>query len=204
MKSMKKIIALFLVVMLMVPTMVVSAATSSAKLTTVTTKNTKVTVTTKSATYNGYHKKPKFKVVVNGKTLKEGTDYIVTGQTKGSNAGTYTVKAKIHGIGQYHGTLAAPTVKYTIKRASQKISGASKKTVKYSKVKKKAQTVSVKSTAKGKVTYKSNSKKIKVSSKGKVTIKKGTKKGTYKITITAKATKTNYKKTTKTVKIVVK
>lgn len=203
MKSMKKIIALFLVVMLMVPTMV-SAATVSAKLTDVEKSKVKVTVTTKSATYNGYHKKPKFKVVIDGKTLKEGTDYIVTGQTKGSNAGTYTVKAKIHGIGKYHGTIAAPTVKYTIKRASQKISGASKKTVKYSKVKKKAQTVSVKSTAKGKVTYKSNSKKIKVSSKGKVTIKKGTKKGTYKITITAKATKTNYKKTTKTVKIVVK
>ena len=46
-------------------------------------------------------------------------------------------------------------------------------------------------------------KYITVNKKGKVTLKKGAKKGTYKVTVTIKATK-NYKKAQKTIKIVVK
>lgn len=61
--------------------------------------------------------------------------------------------------------------------------------------------------AKGKITYavkQGSSKYIKVSSDGKVTLKKNCRKGTYKISITAAATKNGkYKKTTKIVIIVV-
>lgn len=62
--------------------------------------------------------------------------------------------------------------------------------------------------AKGTLTYKvtkGKSKYISVSKKGVVTLKKGCKKGTYKVTITAAATKSGeYKKAAKTIVFVVK
>ena len=82
-----------------------------------------------------------------------------------------------------------------------------KKIIKYKKIKKKAISYSViKKSDGGKVTYKvtkGKKKYIKVSKKGKVTVKKGAKKGTYKVKITV-AKKGNYKKSTKTIKIVIK
>lgn len=51
--------------------------------------------------------------------------------------------------------------------------------------------------------YKSNNKNVTVSSSGTVTVAKGTAAGTYKVTVTAKAT-SSYKKAKKVVKIVVK
>ena len=84
------------------------------------------------------------------------------------------------------------------------------KSVKYSKVKKKKQTVSCKlsSSAYKKATYKktSGSSKLSISSKGVVTVKKGTKKGTYtiKVKVTVKKTKKTKAKTkTYTVSITV-
>ena len=86
-------------------------------------------------------------------------------------------------------------------------------TVKYSKLKKKTQTVARKSAisvskAKGTVTYAKvkGNKKITVNKKtGKITVKKGLKKGTYKVKVQVKAAgnKTYYKKT-KTVTVTIK
>ena len=81
------------------------------------------------------------------------------------------------------------------------------KSIKYSKLKKKAVSYSVlKASDGGKVTYKvtkGKKKYIKVSKAGKVTVKKGAVKGTYKVKLTV-AAKGNYKKTTKTITIKVK
>ena len=87
-----------------------------------------------------------------------------------------------------------------------------KKTVKFSKVKKKDQKVTIKvSGSKGKITAKNvTAKKLKKYLKVKVngrkvicTMKKGAPKGTYKVKVTV-AQKGNYKKTVKTIKITVK
>ena len=89
-------------------------------------------------------------------------------------------------------------------------------TVKFSKLKKKNQTIAVKkaftvSKPQGKVTYKVKTydkkakKKITVSSAGKVTIKKGLKKGTYKVKVNVTAAGTSkYKALTKTVTLTIK
>ena len=85
-------------------------------------------------------------------------------------------------------------------------------TIKYSKLKKKNQSVSVKNAftinnAQGKVTYKktSGNKKITVSSSGKITVKKGLKKGKYKVKVKVTAAgNASYNSGSKTVTVTVK
>ena len=81
------------------------------------------------------------------------------------------------------------------------------KTIKFAKVKKKAQKVTIKATkAKGAVSYKITkkaSKKISVTKKGVVTLKKGAKKGKYVVSVTA-AGNSSYKSKTVKVTITVK
>jgi hypothetical protein len=122
-------------------------------------------------------------------------------------AGGYFVD--IDGKGKYYGT-ATIIVDVTTSDAVKVT--ASTKTVKYSKVKKKAQTVApIKvSNAKGVVTYSgkgtdSKSKKaLKINvNNGKITVKKGTKKGTYKmkVTVTAAGNEKQAKPVTATIKV---
>ena len=170
-----------------------------------------VVLSNSSYTYNGKVQRPTIKTI-SGKELKEGTDYDVKWSNKSSkNAGSYTVT--VTGKGDYVGT---STAKYTINKASNtlKVKGKTA-TIKYAKVKKKAQTLGVtkviKFTSKGQgaKTYikKSGNKKITINKKtGRVTLKKGLKKGTYKVTVKVKAAGTsNYKASTvKTVTFKVK
>ncbi|MDO4854518.1 MAG: hypothetical protein Q4A43_03815 [Coriobacteriia bacterium] len=127
-------------------------------------------------------------------------------------AGTY--KATVSLVDGYmwsDGSTTAKTVEFSIAKASQtpKVKTTTK-TVKKSKVKKKAQkvTAAIKVTgAQGKVTYakKSGSAKLKIASNGKITVKKKTKKGTYKIKVVVKAAgNANYNAATKTVTVKVK
>ena len=80
-------------------------------------------------------------------------------------------------------------------------------TVKFSKVKSKAQKLAVKFKASGggKVAYKAAKAaggKVKIAKNGKVTVAKGTKKGTYTLKVKVTAPETGkYAKTTKTVKL---
>ncbi len=84
--------------------------------------------------------------------------------------------------------------------------------VKFSKLRKKSQTVALKkwitvSKAQGKVTYKKTggNKKITVSKAGKITVKKGLKKGTYKIKVKVTAAgNSSYKAKSKTVTVKIK
>jgi len=84
--------------------------------------------------------------------------------------------------------------------------------VKYSKLKKRNQTISAKkvftvSKAQGKVSYKKagGNAKIKINSRGKIIIKKGLKKGKYKIKVKIKAAgNTEYKPASKTVTITIR
>jgi hypothetical protein len=121
-------------------------------------------------------------------------------------AGTATITIKAAATTNYKAA-TNKTVKVTVKAASQSIT-VKKASASYKKadVAKKAQTFSIGASAKTKVSYKvtkGTSKNITVNSKGVVTVKKGAAKGTYKITVTAKAT-TNYKVATKTVTVTVK
>ena len=179
--------------------------------------------------------------VLSGTTLVEGTDYTVAytnaaGETVTSftDAGTYT--ATLTGTGTatdgYYGTATAT---YTVQAATgggssassssgttaakkaQSITVKAKKatTVKYSKLKKKAQVVKASKLykvtgAKGKLSYskvsvkkngkkasKKVAKKITVSKTGKITLKKGLAKGTYKVKVKVKAAATSKYKASK-------
>ena len=200
MKTVKRIAAVLLAVMLMAPA-AVHAAAPSVKQININKKKATATVT--------YNKKKQLPTVitVNGQKLVVGKDCIILKKKKSAkkNAGTY--KITIKGIGNYYGTT---TVTYKIKKAKQKIKTSTKaKTYKASTIKNKCKKFNLKTKAiRKKVTYKVRGKKsakkyIKVSKKGKVTIKKGIKRGTYKIVIKAKATK-NYKRGKKVVKITIK
>lgn len=189
----KKILATLIVMTMVASSFTVGAATQSPAKKKLTTSM--VTVTARALTYNKTAQVPTaVKVVVDGKTLKEGTDYLVV-VAKITNAGKYIVTTQVIGIGHYEGTIAKK-VTVTMKKAKQKLKNTKKRKVKYKKVKKKKVKIKlkVKSTGTGKIKYKRVSKKLKVSKKGKVTIRKGTKKGTYKVKVKAYANG-NYKAT---------
>ena len=194
MKTVKRIAAVLLAVMLMAPA-AVNAAAPSVRDTNLNKKKATATVT--------YNKKTQLPttITVNGQKLVVGKDCVIVKKKKSGkkNAGTY--KITIKGIGNYSGTT---TVTYKIKKAEQKIKTSAKaKTYKASK-KFNLKTKAISKKVTYKVTGKKSAKKyIKVSKKGKVTIKKGIKKGTYKIVIKAKATK-NHKQGKKVVKITIK
>ena len=172
----------------------------------------KVTLAKTSVTYNGKYQKPEVKsVVLDGKKLTSGKDYIVR-YSNNKNAGKATVK--IFGKGLYAGSASAS---FTIKKAAQPmtVKAAKAKTLKASAVKAKKQvvknTVIVKKNQ-GAVTY----SKVKVSKKkyaknftvnkntGAITVTKGTPKGTYTITVkvSAKGNK-NYKAGSKSAAVII-
>ena len=141
-----------------------------------------------SKTYNGKAQtQSKLKVICEGKTLKQGTDYTVSYKNN-TKAGTATVT--VGGKGNYTGSKDAS---FTIKKAAQSISKVSGS---YTKAYKTNFTLSPK--AKGKISYKSSNTKVAtVNSKGKVSIK-----GTGKVTITVSAKATScYKAASKKVTI---
>lgn len=195
MKTMKKVAAVLLAVMLMAPAAVNAAAPSATKATIAGQKAAVSTV------YTGKAQLPAT-VTINGKTLIAGQDFVYVNAAAKTDAGTYTVSIK--GIGAFEGTA---TVTYTVNKAAaatKTTKVAAKKAYKASSLKKKAKKFSVKVAG---ATYTVKGKKakkyIKVSKKGKVIVKKGIKKGTYKIVIKVKATK-NTKAGKKVVKIVIK
>ena len=195
MKTMKKVAAVLLAVMLMAPAAVNAAAPSATKATIAGQKAAVSTV------YTGKAQLPAT-VTINGKTLIAGQDFVYVNAAAKTDAGTYTVSIK--GIGAFEGTA---TVTYTVNKAAaatKTTKVAAKKAYNASSLKKKAKKFSVKVAG---ATYTVKGKKakkyIKVSKKGKVTVKKGIKKGTYKIVIKVKATK-NTKAGKKVVKIVIK
>ena len=168
----------------------------------------KVVLSKTAFTYNAKVQKPTIKTI-KGLTLKEGTDYAAKWSNGSSkNAGTYTVT--ITGKGNYTGTAKAT---YTINKAANPLTIKGKTaTIKYSKLKKKTQSLAVTKVIKftkklnDKKTYtlvsaKKGSKSFKKYFKiykttGKVTIKKNKKmkKGTYKVKVKVKALgNANYK-----------
>lgn len=169
-------------------------------------KNAKVVLSASTYTYNGKIHKPAIKTV-GGRTLAEGTDYTAKWSNASSkNAGTYTVT--ITGKGNYVGTTKAT---YKINQAVQKMNvKTAAKTLKVSKLKKKALTVSAISVKKqgGKITYRklNGSARLKVNARtGKITVSKKTGKGTYKVRVKViSAASTNYKAASKNVTVTIK
>lgn len=168
-------------------------------------QDAKVALSKTSFTYNAKVQKPTIKTI-GGKTLKLNTDYTAKWSNASSKVvGTYTIT--ITGKGAYEGTTKAT---YKIVKAANPLKlKVLTGTVKYKKVRKKAQTLKVSKVIKvtkkgvGKLTYakSSGNKKITINKKtGKVTVKKGLKKGTYKVKVKVKAAgNANYKPITRTV-----
>ena len=155
--------------------------------------------------YNGYYQKQKnIKVTLNGKTLKEGTDYKISHY---GNKNVGTAKVTITGIGDYEGSIVK-TFKVTKANNTLKIV-TYKKSVLYSKVKSSSQVVKPITIVKrqGTMSYEklSGSKYLTVNkTTGKVTVKKGTKKGTYTAKIKVKAAgNSNYKSAWKSVTVTI-
>lgn len=155
-----------------------------------------VTLSRTSYVYSGKEKRPA--VTIDG---LDPSDYTVSYKAN-IKAGKATVIMTGNDI--YKGSIKKT---FTIRKAANTLEVKPvNKTVRYSKLKKKDQTVegTVKaSKAKGKKTYKKSSgnARIKVDSKtGKLTVKKGLKKGTYKVKIKVTAAgDSNYKSSSKTV-----
>ena len=148
-------------------------------------------------------------VIVGGRTLQSGTDYTLSYKNN-KKVGTATVI--ISGKDNYCDSVSK-TFKITKAANPMTVKGKTA-TVKYSKVKKTAQTLKVSQVLKfskkgqGTVSYKkkSGNKKITIAKKtGQVTVKKGLKKGTYKIKVQIKAGgNANYKAITKTITFTVR
>ena len=92
MKTMKKVAAVLLAVMLMAPAAVNAAAPSATKATIAGQKAAVSTV------YTGKAQLPAT-VTINGKTLIAGQDFVYVNATAKADAGTYTVSIK--GIGAF-------------------------------------------------------------------------------------------------------
>lgn len=212
MKRSSKVIALALILMMALSTVSAFATTRSGEGKNIT--GATVDITSNSKTYNGTKGTVGVKVVLDGEELTMGTDYLVAGaSTPSALAGTYEIKdIEIVGVGAYLPGPIFVDASYTIKEADQKLTASpSKKTVRYSKVKKRTQYVTIKTSgAKGKLVYSkvSGSKYLKVSSTGKISVKKKTKKGTYsiKVKVYAGSVSGKYNSATiyKTIKVVVK
>ena len=162
-------------------------------------ENAEVALTETTFTYNGKAQKPAIDTI-GGRQLTEGTDYKAVWTDESSKKpGTYMVI--IVGAGNYTGIAKAT---YTIKKAANTLKIKAKTaTVKFSKLKKKTQTLTVakviefvkkghgekkyvlSSAKKGSKSFKKYFKIDKTT--GKVTVKKGLKKGTYKVTVKVKA-----------------
>ncbi len=155
--------------------------------------------------YNGKAQTQSVLVFYNSMEIEQGKEYQVTYKNN-INAGEAQVIIK--GTGNYVGQIIKT---FKIEKAANPLTAKAKTaSVKYSKLKKKAQTLSVSKVitiskkGQGTVTYKklSGNKKIKINSKtGKVTVKKGLKKGSYKVKVKITAAgNSNYKSATNTVK----
>ncbi len=168
----------------------------------VSTGPTKIDVPTgKTMTYNGKAQTG----------VAAGTGYTLSGTTSATNAGSYQATATLdEGYAWGDGSIDPKTISWKINKAANPLTVKAKTaTVKYKKLKKKAQTIKrakaiTVSKAQGKQSYKlvsakkgkkSFKKKFKINAKtGNVTVKKGLKKGTYKVKIKVKAAgNTNYK-----------
>ena len=138
-------------------------------------------------------------VIANGKYYEGGKTYNVSAFALAGTEIPADLQAKY---------FAEETAAETTEAAAQTITGVKAKyTVKYKKVKKKAQKVDLsKASAETKLSFKVTKKasaKIAVSKKGVVTLKKGAKKGKYVVTIKAAATD-EFKAASKKVTITVK
>lgn len=152
-----------------------------------------------SYVYTGKVRTPKVIVKDEQLTLTEGKDYTVTSASNRKNTGSHTLTVKLKGnySGTGHGTFKITKAKNTLTVKAKTAS------LKYSKVKKKGQTlvatkvIDFTKRGQGTLAYTkiSGNKKITINKKtGKVAIKKGLKKGTYKIKVKVKAAgNTNYK-----------
>lgn len=203
MNRMKKALAVALSAVLMVPS-TAFAANSPAPIEVITITGQEVSTSTK---YTGTNQK--LTITIGDRTLTEDDDFVVVG-TEPTDVGTYTLT--IRGIGLYEGET---TINYTITRANKPVMTYSNKTAKAlakgfkaKQLRKKSKKIKLNVKTDGaKKTYKVKGKKakrwIKVNKKGVVTLRRGIKKGVYKIRVKIKGT-SNFKKGTRTIRIVVK
>ena len=204
--KLKRLALLFLIAIMLLSSFSFTAATSSSIKSSpnaISLKKAKVSYPKKKAYTGAIHEIP-VKVTLNGETLVEGVDYLISGnETSGAKAKKYKISFVIVGIGHYKGFITK-SFSYTITKVSQKLSvKAADETqtvvVNYSDLKSGSQTVQVniEDTVLGesitpKLVWKTT-KKIKAYQNGTIVIPKGLKKGTYTLKVYAQSS-TNYNK----------
>lgn len=149
----------------------------------------KVSLSAENFAYSGEEICPEVTVTYDGKPLAQGTDYTVEYE---SNVEPGTALAVVYGAGKYGGMAFC---EFTIDKLANTMTAKGKTAkVKFSKLKKKTQTVTAKKaftvrSAVGTVSCKmaqqnkKAKKKITIGKTGKITVKKGLKKGKYKIKV---------------------
>lgn len=179
MKIVKRALALGLSLAMMFSTLTVSAATADGQSVhpTGTIQDVPAAPSNADQLVYGQDVSPKFNIVVDGKTLVEGTDYIVIADT---NTDAKKHSAKIIGIGVYSNistkrdyVIARPAVRYDIEVTAF----ATSKNTKASKINK-VKVTAVASNGKGTKSYKivGAAKKYLKIKNGKIVFKKGAKK----------------------------
>ena len=157
-----------------------------------------VVLTKSSYIYNGKAKTPG--VIVKDRTGKiiDSGNYSVSYSTNRYSVGKHSVTVTFKN--RYTGGI---TLKYYVKPASQKIKGASGKTLRKRTVKKNGAVFKIRASAKTSLSYKSKSKYITVNNYGRVTVNRKIPRGTYTVVIKAKKNY-GYKSTQKKFKIRIK
>ena len=140
MRKFKTIIASLIVTTLLVGSVTVSAATGSPSKTPIDPAKSKIDISSSTdVAYSGKAQSSGLIVlVVDGKTLVEGVDYIVTYDKAVTGAGTYDLVATIKGIGHYSGEWKTK-VRVVVNKKKQvfKKKSVKNRKVKRSKLKKK-------------------------------------------------------------------
>ena len=174
------------------------------------------TITGTKSSYTKTYGNAKFSLGAKAKgklTYKSDKESVATVSQSGvvtiKGAGTAKIKITAAATTEYNSSVKTVTI--SVKKASPSItikSSDAKKTISYSKVKKKAQSFQLKVSVNSKVklTYKkiSGNSKFSVGNTGKVTVAKGVKKGSYALKIKVSAlAKGNYNAGSKTIKVTV-
>ena len=174
------------------------------------------TITGTKSSYTKTYGNAKFSLGAKAKgklTYKSDKESVATVSQSGvvtiKGAGTAKIKITAAATTEYNSSVKTVTI--SVKKASPSItikSADAKKTISYSKVKKKAQSFQLKVSVNSKVklTYKkiSGNSKFSVGNTGKVTVAKGVKKGSYALKIKVSAlAKGNYNAGSKTIKVTV-
>ena len=191
-KFLKRALLVVMCLAILLPSL--SFAASSPTLTSIA--NAVISVLNYESLYDGRKMSLTVTVTLDGKTLVEGTDYVLSGiRTPSHKVGSYPMTITATGVGMYTGT-ATKQIVFTITKSIE-----TSRTAKQLKYDVSSKALKSKSIALNTKLKKKNTKVVllkapkgfKMNTKGKITVAKGTKQGTYTLKLrvtTGKSKKT--------------